>query len=169
MDRIVTAIFVAFLLGAAISDLRTRRIPNVLTLPGLLLGLTIAALPAGITFPTAILGAGAALLFSLPLFALGALGGGDGKMLMVVGAFLGPRDFGTALLLTILAGGILAIYATIKAGRFRETLQNMGALVLHLVTMGRRGRRATLGMPEVVTIPYGLAIAVGSIVAWLGV
>lgn len=169
MDRIVTVIFVALLLGAAISDIRTRRIPNTLTLPGLLLGLVLAATPAGITFPVALLGVGAALLFSLPLFALGALGGGDGKMLMVVGAFLGPRGFGTALVLTILAGGLLALFVTVRLGRLGETLRNLGALILYFVTLGRRGRRSTLGMPEAVAIPYGLAIAAGALVAWLGV
>jgi prepilin peptidase CpaA len=168
MNRIVTIIFVGLLLGAAISDLRTRRIPNALTLPGLLLGLVLATFPAGITLPAALLGAGAALIFSLPLFALGALGGGDGKLLMMVGAFLGPREFGTALLLTIFAGGLLALHVTIKLGRLGETLRNLGALILYFATFGRRGHRHTLSMPEAVAIPYGLAIAAGSIVAWFG-
>jgi hypothetical protein len=88
---------------------------------------------------------------------------------MVVGAFLGPREFGTALVLTVLAGGLLALHVTIKLGRLGETLRNMGALILYLITFGGRGRRSTLGMPEVVTIPYGLAIAAGSIVAWFGI
>lgn len=168
MDQIVTVIFSALLLSAAYSDFRTRRIPNALTLPGLLAGLVIAALPAGITLPAALLGVGAALLFSLPLFALGALGGGDGKLLMVVGAFLGPREFGTALLLTIFAGGLLALHITIKLGRLGETLRKLGELILFFATFGRRGRRVTLAMPEAVAIPYGVAIAAGSLVAWFG-
>jgi prepilin peptidase CpaA len=169
MDRIVTTIFIALLLGAAYSDLRTRRIPNAMTFPGLLLGLGCALLPTGITLPAAVLGVVAALLFSLPLFALRALGAGDGKLLMVVGAFMGPQGFLTALFLTILAGGFLAIYVASKLGRLGEMLRNMGGLALYFATFGRRGWRNTLAMPEAVTIPYGLAIAAGSIVAWFGV
>jgi hypothetical protein len=37
------------------------------------------------------------------------------------------------------------------------------------VTFGRRGQRRTLAMPEAIAIPYGLAIAAGSLVAWFGV
>lgn len=168
MDQVVTTLFVALLLGAAYSDLRTRRIPNAMTLPGLLLGLGCALLPTGITLPAAALGIVAALIFSLPLFALGALGGGDGKLLMVVGAFMGPQGFFSAILLTILAGGLLAIYVASKLGRLGETFRNLGALVLYFLTFGRRGQRNTLAMPEAVTIPYGLAIAAGSIAAWFG-
>jgi prepilin peptidase CpaA len=168
MDRIVTVIFVGLLLSAAFSDLRTRRIPNAITFPGLLLVFVFAVLPAGITLPAALLGVGVALVFSLPLFALGALGGGDGKLLMVVGAFLGPREFATALLLTIFAGGLLALHVTIKLGRLGETLRNLGALILYFLTFGQRGHRHTLAMPEAVAIPYGLAIAAGSLVAWFG-
>lgn len=169
MDRIVTTTFIALLLGAAYSDLRTRRIPNALTFPGLLLGLGFAVMPTGITIGSAILGVAYALLFSLPLFALRALGGGDGKLLMAVGAFMGPQGFMTALLLTIMAGGLLALYVASKLGRLGDTLRNLGALVLYFLTFGRRGWRNTLAMPEAVTIPYGLAIAAGSIVAWFGV
>lgn len=169
MTQVAPTLFVALLLGAAYSDLRTRRIPNALTFPGLLLGLGCAMLPTGITLTAAVLGVAAAMLFSLPLFALRALGGGDGKLLMAVGAFMGPQGFMTALLLTILAGGLLALYVASKLGRLGETLRNLGALVLYFLTFGRRGWRNTLAMPEAVTIPYGLAIAAGSIVAWFGV
>lgn len=169
MDRTVTIIFIALLLVAAYSDLRTRRIPNALTLPGLLLGLGCTLLPAGISLSAAALGVGAALLFALPLFALGALGGGDGKLLMVVGAFMGVQGFLQALLYTVLAGGLLALYVARSTGRLGETLRNMGGLVLYFLTFGRRGWRNTLAMPEAVTTPYGLAIAAGSILAWFSV
>jgi prepilin peptidase CpaA len=169
MRSFVTLFFVVILLAAAVLDIRSRRIPNVLTLPGLVLALVVAWLPGGITLATALLGVAMALVFSLPLFALGALGGGDGKLLMMVGAFMGPQAFLTALLLTIFAGGILAVYVASKLGRLGETLRNLGALILYFLTFGRRGHRHTLSMPEAVAIPYGLAIAAGSIVAWFGV
>jgi prepilin peptidase CpaA len=163
-----TVLFLGFLIVAAATDLRERRIRNLLTVPGLALGLVLSVLPEGITLSSALLGVGAAALVGLPLFALGAFGGGDAKLLLLVGAFTGPGLFLSALFLTILAGAALALHATVRVGMLSETVRSMGSLALFLVTFGRWGRRVTLYMPGAITIPYGLAIAIGATAAWFG-
>lgn len=164
----ITFAFACVLIMGALSDLRDRTIPNVLTLPALGAGIVLAALPGGISLSAALLGAGLAFVVSILLFALGAFGGGDAKLLMVVGAFMGPIDFLNALLFTALIGGVMAVYTTARLGLLRPTLKSMGSLVVSLVTRGRRGRRITVRSSGVVTIPYGVAIAAGSLIAWFG-
>src|SRR4051812_22885531 len=81
----------ALLCWAAVHDVRTRRIPNVLNLVLFLTGLGVSV--AGlwkVNGAQAGLGALAGLALTLPLFLIGAVGGGDVKMLTALGAWLGP-------------------------------------------------------------------------------
>ncbi len=113
-----TAIFLTLLLGIALTDARTYTIPDEFSLGGLAIGLLFSLAPGGITFWQAL--AGAALGFGL-LWIVGiagewlagkpAMGGGDIKMIAMVGAFLGPAGvlltiFGGALIGTLIFGPI---------------------------------------------------------------
>lgn len=166
VPELKTAAYLALLVAAGWLDLRTGRIPNALTLAGLAVGLLLA-LPAG---PAAVLlacaGAGLALLVALPFFALGALGGGDAKLLVAVGAFLGPERLWSALLLSALAGGLLALAESLRRRVLLVALLNARALIRHWSTLGRSGPRPALGEPGAIAIPYGVAIAVGSALGW---
>src|SRR5690242_1428893 len=106
------ALVVVMGLAAAV-DLRSRRVPNVLVA----MGMAAALLPRfAVGLPAVgmgVAGAGVGLLIGLALFALGAMAGGDGKLLMVIGAFFGPVQLFGALLSIAVAGGILAIAAAI--------------------------------------------------------
>src|SRR5579864_1938211 len=78
-------------LAAAFVDFRTRRIPNWLTVPAFVAGLTLrSALFGWPGAKTALEGAGLALGLLLPLVLLRAVGAGDWKLMGAVGAFLGP-------------------------------------------------------------------------------
>jgi prepilin peptidase CpaA len=147
-------------------DLRARRIPNVVTLPGLVAGLALAGimergLPSG-----ALAGAGLALLVSFPLVALGGLGGGDAKLMTAVGAFVGPGGLVSVALYSALAGGLLALLNVVRRRAFVPVMFNVWKLLLHLSSLGRHGERFSLESPGAHSIPYGLAIAVGTMGAW---
>src|SRR5687767_15907788 len=79
------------LVWAAVGDLRSRRIPNWLTFSLVLSGIAQSFTPGGLVSPGMSL-AGFAVGFGLPmiLFVIGALGGGDVKLLAGVGAWFGP-------------------------------------------------------------------------------
>lgn len=104
------AIFLTILFGIALTDARYYLIPDEFSLGGLVLGLATAFLPGG---PTAVQAAlGAALGFVLLLgvahagkfaFKKDAMGGGDIKMMGMIGAFLGMPG----VLLTIFLGALL--------------------------------------------------------------
>jgi leader peptidase (prepilin peptidase)/N-methyltransferase len=110
---LATALFFTILLGIALSDARTYIIPDQFTLGGLVLGLALSFAPGGIDWRMSFAGAalGYALLWLVAVlgewaFKKPAMGGGDIKMMAMVGAFLGP----IGVLLTIFLG---ALFGTI--------------------------------------------------------
>ncbi len=157
----------AALLGAAVfTDLRERRIPNRLTVSGILVGLIIATVIEGGLPLGAMAGAGLALLVALPFVALGGFGGGDAKLLMAVGVFVGPAGLLSVALYGALAGGLLALGSAIRRGTIIPVLLNSKKLFVHLISLGRHGERFGLDSPDAHSVPYGLAIAAGALATW---
>jgi prepilin peptidase CpaA len=150
---------------AAVSDLRSRRISNALTAGGLVAALVLRAFLDFGALWAGLLGAGIALAIVLPLFAMRGVGGGDAKLLIMVGAFLGPTGFIVALLATAILGGVMSVVATVRAGVLLPVILNTGGLLKWALTLGRRGERTTLVSPGAVSVPYGVAIAIGSVIA----
>ena len=148
MQAVFTLAAVGLFAAAAVTDSRSRRIPNALPAGLALLGLVrmAAALAAGA-------GAGAVaadLAAAMAVFAAGAvafrfglLGGGDAKLIAAGALWLGAAALGPFLLATVLAGGVLAV-AFVVAGLLR-----------------RRGAAAA-------SLPYGIAIAAGGILVSAG-
>ncbi len=99
----------AFLAAAAFTDLRSRKIPNWLTLGALGLALAASFASSVAVGLEALSGAGVALgLLFLP-FAVGAFGAGDVKALMVLGALWGSEVFLPAFLWMLMVGGVFAV------------------------------------------------------------
>ena len=163
---LTTVVFVGLLITAAWSDLRTRRIPNVLTVSGLGVAIALRSFGGGDAVLDGVLGAALALLVALAMLALGGFGGGDAKLLIAVGAFTGPKLFGVAFALTAMAGAGLALLEAGFRGDLRSLFRSTGSLALNFATLGKKGRRQTLGDARAVRIPYGVAIAVGSLAGW---
>jgi prepilin peptidase CpaA len=159
-------------LGAAILDARSRRIPNVLTLPMLLAGLLVSTAAAG---PTGLFeSAATCVLLALPyvvLYAFAGGGAGDAKMMGAIGAWLGLRSGLVALVTVSIAALALGAIFAHRAGRGRETLLSVtGTAKAALFPLFGRGSlrdiRAALppveGAPQ---MPYGLAICAGVFLA----
>jgi prepilin peptidase CpaA len=168
-------VLVLVVLVAAVSDLRTRRIPNVLTVGAFLVALAIRATMGGGAVVDGLAAAGIAFAIALPVFALGGLGGGDVKLLTAVGAFLGMEPLWGALFVTILVGGAMAIASVLRQGRVKETLANLYIIIRGLGRKesytGWKGEAGdaplTIRSAGVVTRPFGVAIAAGAIYAVL--
>lgn len=110
IDFLAAYILVATVLIALITDVVTHRIPNNLLGPALALALVIATTTGGangLMVSLAGLAVGFAVL--LPIYALGAMGAGDVKLLAVAGAFLGPEGALVAGLGTFMAGAVLGL------------------------------------------------------------
>jgi len=161
-----TTAFVVLMLGAVAKDLKNRRIPNWLTASGLVAALCLRLLMGRDSLVDGLSGAGLAALVSVPFFAVGALGGGDGKLLIAIGGFMGPVRLAGALLVIALVGGALAVLDAYRRGILLVVWFNVLDLLKHWLTLGRHGKRIGLSSPGAVTIPYGVAIAAGSLVWW---
>lgn len=156
-------------LGLAVwFDVREQRIPNVVTTGGLLSFLTMRAIVGPEAFLTGLAGGVAGLVLGIALFAAGAMGAGDGKLLAAVGAALGLEVFLLCLPLIGAFGGLLALIEAGRRGSLIATLVRFRLLLFYVVTFGRLGARRTLAMPGAVSVPYGVAVAAGAATAWLG-
>jgi leader peptidase (prepilin peptidase) / N-methyltransferase len=120
-DALIVAVFFTILLGIAVTDARTYLIPDEFSLGGLALGLLLALTPGGVTFTQSL--AGAALGFGLLYLTakLGewwldkpAMGGGDIKMMAMVGAFLGPLGAVLTIFLGALVGTLVFLPISLR-------------------------------------------------------
>lgn len=148
----------ALALIAAGADLATGRIPNALTYSAFVLGIALGLWPgAAPELLPCLLGIAVALVPGVVLFAMGAIGGGDVKLLGALGALLGTPLILDVLLSSVVCGVIMSIGWLLWRGRLAETLKGMLQLARSLLYPGT---------PRVVpasdtTIPMGLAVALG--------
>jgi prepilin peptidase CpaA len=163
----LTAVLTVVLVLAIWFDVSRRRIPNWLTVGGAVAALVMRGFIGVEALWAGLLGGTLGLSLGILLFAVGAMGAGDGKLLATVGAFLGFGVFAQALPLIGVVGGLLALAVTARNGTLLPTLFRFRELVLHIVSFGRIGERRTLAMPGAVTVPYGVAVAAGAAWGWL--
>jgi prepilin peptidase CpaA len=152
-------------LVGAVTDVRSARIPNILTYSALLaaLGLRVALLGLyGLKSGAfGMLLAGGLFLF---LFVLGAMGGGDMKLMAAVGAWVGSEEVMTLILAAALAGGVLAIGRIIFRNMLGETLRNTIRLIFYRFTSGMQPHpELNVQAPGSQRVPFGVAIAVGAL------
>lgn len=160
LNRAILACAVLLSLLAAYTDLRWRRIPNWITVPGFLLGLTLNVAHSGWHgMRTSLLGAALGLLLLFPFVVLRSLGAGDWKLAGAVGSFLGPGALIDVLLASVFVAGLMAIALVIYKGRLRETMRNLKHLVGSLATFHMPGPELSLDNPHSLKVPYGVALA----------
>ncbi len=163
---VTSAAFVAVMALAAILDLRSRRIPNALTVMGAATALVLRAPQGWESLGYGVLGLGLALLLTVPFFLVKAMGGGDVKLMAAVGAFMGPVELIGACLLIGLLGGLVALFEAVRRGALRTVLVNVAYMMIRLVSPVRRELSPTLTDPEAMAIPYGVPIAIGALGWW---
>jgi prepilin peptidase CpaA len=157
-------VLVAGVLVATAVDLRTGRIPNVLTaaMTGLGLGFAATGL-SGISVGAAVLGFLIGLALMLPGHALGATGAGDVKLMAAIGTIVGPAMVVTAFLFTAVAGGVLAIIVAARRRRLGATFAGTARMIATPTDTQREIQAA----PTTSRFAYGPAIAIGSVLAAL--
>ena len=146
-------------------DLRYRRIPNVLVLSLLLGGLTINTSFGGLNGAIASL-EGFALAF-VPMFLIhlfGAMGAGDVKLFGAVGAVLGVAMVPMTFVLVVMLGAALAVYTMLRSGTVFSTLHGVLRIFVGIMP-GWEMPRFAIPKDRKHTIPYGVAIMVGTLIA----
>jgi prepilin peptidase CpaA len=150
--------FVVLALAAGI-DIRTRRIPNWLTLPFLASGLVFQAFNGGWGgVGHSLAGIGLALVFfGIPCF-LGGMGMGDLKLGAGVAVWIGPGQALLAFIVTGVAGGIMAVFFALRHRSLQSSLDAASDLLFSARPKGASGSAAAR-----LSIPYGPAIATGAL------
>jgi prepilin peptidase CpaA len=166
-------VLVASLGISLVTDLRSRRIPNLVTFPCFALALALRGMLGGWDGADGLASGllGSAIAF-LPFFLLawaGGMGMGDVKLVTVVGACIGAERILFVLLCIALVGGLQGLLALLWTGSLGRTLRRMA------LSLARASGLTTAEAPagRRVTVPYGVAIALGTAWAmvwrpWLG-
>ena len=141
-------------------DLRTRRIPNWLTVSGFVSGVAVNTFLFGKSgLVSSLIGALVGLGLLLPFVLLRSLGAGDWKLAGALGAFAGRELLINLLIGSIFVAGLMAVALIIYKRRVMQTLRNIGHILVSLVTFQLPGHRVSLDNPDSLKVPYGVALA----------
>jgi prepilin peptidase CpaA len=142
-------------------ELRENRIPNWLTLSGMALGLLIGYLSGTAHFWSSLGGLAIGFGFLFIFYVFGGVGGGDVKLMGAAGALMGVELIMLALFYTAILGALLAVMLVIWRKDFWVRLGSG----LRKLAFWRKAPEAPATKSAPVTVPYGVAIAAGCLLA----
>jgi len=147
--------------AAVYTDLRSARVLNVTTIPGILLGLLLNGWMDG---DVGVLRSLEGITLSMGFLVLsltcgGCMGGGDIKLLGAVGALCGPKFLLISFCIAALAGGVMATAVAVRHRQFIAA--STRCLTWVACRAGTRTAVPLLGSPGALHIPYAVAIAAG--------
>ena len=167
MSETVVTITLLVPLAAIITyyDVRYRRIPNAFVFATLVSGIAINGIFGGFQGLYASVG-GCVLAFGLMfiLHVFGAMGAGDVKLFAAIGAVIGAHLVLPNFLVVVLTGGVLAMISIIRSGRVMTTMNRVLQILVGLLP-GWNMPKFAVPADRSHTIPYGVAITVGSIIS----
>jgi prepilin peptidase CpaA len=153
LDFVLAASFIG-----AITDMRSRRVPNILVGALFVSGLCLNAFAGWHAFVMDLLLTMAVLAAGTFAFSWKLIGGGDVKLLAAAAGTLGYPWGGNFLLFTLLCGGIVALaYATVR-GRLGSTLSNVKSMAMPVMA-GLAPAHPQSGL----SMPYAVAIFTGAL------
>ena len=170
VNAIVTAIALVVGLIACVTDIRHRRIPNVLTFGAAAAALIFHAAVSGLPgLLGAALGWTVGVVLFLPFFLLRGMGGGDVKLLAALGAWLGPGDAFYLAIYASIAGGVLALVVSVARGYLITAFRNIWNLLTYWSVAGPRPMDAlTLDKGKAPRLAFAVPMLVGTVVTvWL--
>ena len=160
MEQLVTTVVLIGLLAVAVvSDLRRHRIPNLLILVGLVLGLVSQIHSGGVSgLGDGLLGLLIGFGMFLPMYALGGMAAGDVKLMAMAGSFLPPHYALWAGFFSLIAGGVCGFLIVLVRGQLLQTLGRYW-LILRAQSYLAPTSDEVAGKP----FPYSIAILIGTL------
>ena len=148
-------------------DLSTRRVPNVLTIGAAGVAfIYFAAVGGAAGVAWSVLGCASGLALFFPLFAVGALGAGDVKLLAAFGAWLGPSGALRSALWGAMLGGVMALAVAAIKGYLPQALRNLYTILGAWRVAGPcRVEGLTLDDAPGPRLAYAVPIAAGAVLA----
>jgi prepilin peptidase CpaA len=136
----LSAPLAAGLVWATVTDLRARRIPNWLTFAILLTGVAQSCTGYGtITLGQSLLGIIVAAAVPFVLFAIGATGGADVKLMAGIGAWLGPGPAVAILLVEKVVALLIVLAQAAWQGKLHALSRNSAVVAVNLVHLRELG------------------------------
>jgi len=161
-------VLLTFLVAVAYTDLAHGKAYDWCTLPAMGLGLLLATVLGGVSHGNAnlvdsllglLVGGGVFGLF----FFLGGFGAGDVKVAAAIGALKGWRFAVEMTVYAALVGGIMALGLLVWKGQLWHGLRDTAKAAVRL---GRAEKHLEAESPARLTVPYGVAISVGTLWVW---
>jgi prepilin peptidase CpaA len=152
---------------AALFDIRERRIPNWVTLFGLVAGLVLGAFQSG----SHLISSGAGFfvgIFALMVpFACGWMGAGDVKFFAAVGALLGYKTLPRVFFYSCIIAGLIALMA-MTLGQARQISFKRFWIDCKFMFLSLHAGlpKSTLRDASAYSVPWGVAIGAGTIMAY---
>lgn len=147
----------------SVFDVKSRRVPNLLTGPAILFGLLLHLSLGG--WRDMAISAAAGLICGvvfLIFYLAGGMGAGDVKLITAVGCLCGLSNIAYLLALTAIAGGVMAVGLALFRGRLKQTIVNVGALASHHRSEGLSPHpEINVLNTSTLRLPYALAIFAG--------
>ena len=169
MTWLVDLVLVSSITLSIFFDIKERRIPNWITIPGILIGLVLNSLFGLAQLLQSFLGLAAGIGIMIVPFALGWLGAGDVKLFGLMGALLGVRWIPRVFFYTGVISGILALFTIcargLEQGMFRQMWLD---LKIAIISQGRVMPKAVhqRAQEKKKSVPWGVAIGLGAVVAF---
>lgn len=167
MTALTTGAFIGLAALVGFSDIRSRKIPNWLTVSTALTGLGLSAILGGmegLRLSAGGLAVGLGIGFVLALTPI--MGAGDAKYLAAVGAWAGWERFPSAALAMLGGGALFALAWAARQRLLRATLASTAAMIGVAVATGDRLSPA-VGSTTAGRFPYGVGLGLGAIGWWL--
>ncbi len=165
-DIATALIFIPLVLSIIYMDIRYRRIPNRQVFTILIFGIGLNAFfGAWSGLLTSLLGMAMAFGLMLTLHILGTMSAGDVKLFAAIGAVLGSSLVLQTFVIVALTGGVLAIFTMVYMRRAAATMLRVIQFFVGLLP-GQTIPRFTVPADPKFTLPYAVAICLGSVVSF---
>lgn len=163
------AVTIALLMPLAVAvsyyDIRYRRIPNFLVLAALVAGLVVNISFGGVHgLWSSLQGFGLAFVPMFVMHIFGAMGAGDVKLFGAIGSIIGISLVPLTFVVVVMLGAALAIYSMLRSGTVFSTLHGVLRIFVGLLP-GWQMPRFAMPPDRRQTIPYGVAIVLGSVIS----
>jgi len=170
----LSLLVIMVVVGAAVTDFRWQKIPNLITFPSMVVGIVGHGVVHGwdgLSFSLSGLGLGLVLL--LGFYAMGGMAAGDVKLMAAVGSFLGPVNVFLVFLMTAILGGFYSIGMMIQSLGFRGMVEHVALMFKTLFLTGKIKMAFAGNTESEVKLRYGLVIALGTLTFqfwyWIGI
>lgn len=158
----------AVLTVAAVTDWRHRKVYNWLTYPAIVGGLLLHTVVFGLGgLGTGLVTAAIVLIVGLLILPMGWLGGGDIKLLVAVGATVGPGALFEIFFYSVAVGFVIGVCRSIVNGYLWELLGRIGRFLqsLFLTVTTRTNLTTRMETDERAYIPFAVPILFGIVLA----